>query len=330
MDDYLLIEGHPGSGKTTVFKHLSYTVAQKNTVKGLHDYLPVLIFIKDLKGFFDRKEEIKHTSSTAEALLTYYFQFTENSLDIETVRSYCKAKKALFLLDGLDEIELKYRNIVVDSFADFRIKNAGNKLVFSGRPHGLEGTAIDRFGKKHVRILPLNMQQIEKFVTNWFQYVYPEGSKIGDKTTQGMISEIKAHPDIDKLTDNPLMLTAVCILYHDGKELPGQRAELYKKFIISLLYKRFSDYEKIYDFLKTLASNMQAKSIRGTDRTFAVEILGRIYIKQDGEKEGEYKNKIEKLFDDIESNCGLLKYENGEYLFWHLTFQEFLTAVYLI
>ena len=68
-----------------------------------------------------------------------------------------------------------------------------------------------------------------------------------------MIGEIKAHPTIEKLIDNPLMLTAVCILYHDEKELPGQRAELYKKFIDNMLYRRFDEPERVHQFLKHLA-----------------------------------------------------------------------------
>jgi formylglycine-generating enzyme required for sulfatase activity/predicted MPP superfamily phosphohydrolase/energy-coupling factor transporter ATP-binding protein EcfA2 len=329
-NEYLLIEGHPGSGKTTLLKHISYAITQKNDPKGMEDFLPVLIFLKDLKGFFDDTKEIKPSLSTAEALLSYYFRTAENGLDLETVKRFCKVKKAIFLFDGLDEIELPYRNIVVNSFADYRLKNEGNKVVFSGRPHGLEGVAIDRFSKKHIKILPLNMTQIEKFIENWFHYVYSEGSRLGEKSAQGIISEIKAHPDINKLTDNPLMLTAICILYHDGKELPGQRAELYKKSVNSLLYKRFIDYEKIHDFLKALAFHMHSKNIRGADRVFATGILKQVYKIQDSERDEEYRKRIEKLFDDIESNCGLLKYENGEYLFWHLTFQEFLAAVYIV
>ena len=80
--------------------------------------------------------------------------------------------------------------------------------------------ASDRFGENHVKILPLNMEQTEMFIRNWFRYVYSEGSRIGVKNAEGMISEIKAHPSIEKFIDNPLMLTAICILYHDGKELP--------------------------------------------------------------------------------------------------------------
>ena len=46
--------------------------------------------------------------------------------------------------------------------------------------------------------------------------------------------------DIDK----PLMLAAICILYHDGRELPGQRAELYKNYMITKCgwYRSWSDF----------------------------------------------------------------------------------------
>jgi predicted NACHT family NTPase len=140
----------------------------------------------------------------------------------------------------------------------------------------------------------------------------------------------REHPSIDVLTDNPLMLTAICILYHDGKELPGQRAELYKKFLISLLYKRFPDYEKVYDFLKTFAFKMHSAGARSADRAFAVGVLRSVYKRQDGESEEDYRKRTERLFDEIEPRCGLLKFESGQHLFWHLTFQEFLTAVYIV
>ncbi len=55
-----------------------------------------------------------------------------------------------------------------------------------------------------------------------------------------------------RLIDNPLMLTTVCILYHDGGVLPGQRAELYKKFVNNLLCRRFDEPEKVHRFLMDL------------------------------------------------------------------------------
>jgi predicted NACHT family NTPase len=89
--------------------------------------------------------------------------------------------------------------------------------------------------------LELNSGQIEEFIKKWFKYVYSAGAGIGAKNADAMIGEIREHEAIEKLIVNPFMLTAVCILYHDRKELPSQRAELYKKFIDGLLYKRFKE-----------------------------------------------------------------------------------------
>ena len=72
------------------------------------------------------------------------------------------------------------------------------------------------------------------------------------------------------------------------------------------------------------------KGVRGVDRITAIDTLKRIYEQDKGELPLEYKKKIEDLFDEIEPNCGLLKFENGQYNFWHLIFQEFLTATYLV
>ena len=328
--DYLLIEGHPGSGKTTLLRHLCYCLARELHYKGLDDVLPLLIFMKDLKAFFDSHADAHASAETAEALLEYSFQPSKNGLDINTIQGFVKTGKAILILDGLDEIEAQYRNIIVHSVADYRALNLGNKVILAGRPHGIEGAAVSMFGARHVRVLPLNMAQIEEFIRKWFRHVYSKGSRIGEKTAEGMISEIKEHPSIDVLTDNPLMLTAICILYHDGKELPGQRAELYKKFLISLLYKRIPDYEKVYDFLKTLAFRMHSAGVRGADRAFAAGVLRSVYKMQDSESEKDYRKRTERLFDEIEPRCGLLKFESGQHFFWHLTFQEFLTAVYTV
>lgn len=174
------------------------------------------------------------------------------------------------------------------------------------------------------------MEQIEEFIKKWFHHIYAKSSSLGGKTAEGMISEIRIHPAIERLIDNPLMLTAICILYHDGKELPGQRAELYEKFVDNMLYRRFKDPENVREFLMTLAFEMHSKGVKGEDRDFTVAVLQKTYNRQDKETEKDYRDRIERLFNDIEPNCGLLKLEDGEYQFWHLTFQEYLTARYII
>ena len=333
--DYLLIEGHAGSGKTTLLKHLTYCLARKNNdgfqIKGMDDFLPVLILLKDLNDFFTGSEEKLSRGVNAEDILIWYFRSKMGSvLSIETLNKFLKAQKAVFLLDGLDELLPRYRDTIANAFADLRVKNKGSKVVFTGRPHGIEGAAVKRFGNKHIAILALNMEQVKEFIRKWFTYLYPGTSGIGSKNAEAMIGEVKAHPAIEQLIDNPLMLTAICILYHDGKELPGQRAELYKKFVDNLLYRRFDDSEMVHDYLKTLAFKMHSEGIRAVDRAFAVGVLKGVYKRKPEETEENYKKRIRDTFDDIEPKCGLLKFESGQFNFWHLTFQEFLTARYIM
>ena len=275
---YLLIEGHPGSGKTTLLKHLSYSLVQHVEVKGLSGFLPILIFLKDVRGYFEKNKDARPKASTAEEMMAYYFNETENGLDVETALAFCDAERAVFLLDGLDEIaEGKDRDLTVASFADFMGKRGGVKVVFSGRAHSMDGAVIERFGVAHLSIQSLNMEQVQDFIRKWFAYIHHQGSKVGVRTAEEMIGSVKTHQGIDAFVGNPLMLTAICILYHDGRELPDQRAELYKRFVDNLLYKRFPRPEKVNAFLKKLAFEMHARGVRGVDRITAINTLKSIY-----------------------------------------------------
>lgn len=332
---HLLIEGQAGSGKTTLLKHIAFCLARKDNqsckIDSSEELLPLLILLKDLNGFFKDPNQPNRNGSDALPILDWYFKEKMNGfIEVALVKSFLKEKRAVLLLDGLDELLPEYRDLVVNAFADLIIKYGGNRLIFTSRPHGIEGAAIKRLGDRHIKILSLNMEQVNRFIHKWFIYLYPGSSGIGGKNAQAMISEIKTHPAIEQLIDNPLMLTAICILYHDEKELPGQRAELYKKFIDNMLYRRFKDPGNVHAFLSHLAFEMHTRKVRGADKSFILEILRKVYKKEGQETEMDYKNRIDHLFEDIEPKCGLLKLEGGQYAFWHLTFQEFLTAQYLV
>jgi len=347
---FILMEGSAGSGKTTLLKHFTWRLAQKEnwgnetadkrknkstpadgiSMKTMDGVLPILIYLKDINDYF-RDALDKNREATAEDIMDWYFRSKASSvIDIQTARRFIDAKKAAILLDGLDELLPKHRNKTVDAFADLRLKHPGVRVVVSGRPHSMEGAAIKRFGDRRVKVLPFEMDQIETYINKWFTYLYPGNMGIGARNAQAMIAEVQAHNAIAELSENPLMLTAICILYHDGKELPDQRAELYKKFIDNLLHRRFSESEKVHDYLKTLAYKMQMKRVRGVPRSVATETLKGIYKIRSEETPKEYQKRMEARFDDLEPKCGLLKLENGEYMFRHLTFQEFLAAHYIV
>ncbi len=340
----LLIKGHAGTGKTTLIKHLSYRLMKGDCVEGLEGYIPILIFLKELNTFLITNN---NNSFNADDLLTHYFSQQENVLDIKTINDFLKSQKALFLLDGLDEVYEEYRDVVVTVFNNKLCKHVQdesktrfkekNKIAISSRPHGLHSEAINVFGSKISTVLPLNMDQIECFIKKWFNYINRETNTDifleGNVTAKGLIEQIKAHDATRELMDNPLMLTAICLLYYDGKELPNQRSELYKKFVTHLIYCKFEgvkDRRRIQDFLQTLSFRMHSKGMKSADRSFALKALKHIYKRESGESQKGYNIRAELLLDELDPKCGLLKRDRGSYRFWHLTFQEFFTALYLI
>lgn len=321
----LVIEGKAGSGKTTLVKHMAYMTAEEKDWKGLGGWLPVLIFLKDLKGL--RASGLSANSKGAEDILSHYFEATECGLDLCTVLSYCDANRAMFLLDGLDEIVPELRKTVAAAFAALRRRYPDCKFILSGRPHGVDDAVRRWFGKTIIGINPLNMGQVESFVHRWFSHVFEWESKNIQKTAEEMLGEVRAHQNIADLIETPLMLTAVCLLYLDERELPGQRAELYHKFIENLLHRRFQNPEKARNFLMGLAGWMHGEHVKGMDRCKATDILSAEFPKNPDESDLQYAARLEKAFDEMEPACALLECEDGQYGFQHLTFQEFLTAV---
>ena len=324
--DYLLIEGQAGSGKSTLLKHLTYTMIKNESVAGLEGYLPVLIYLKDLQTIVRRLDIMTGSAAAGEKILTEYFKETDNGLNIALVKAFCQAGRALFLIDGLDEMEVALRDKVVVSLADLR-SVYGCRMVLTGRHHGVEDThVLQRFGDRHIRINNLTEGQIETFIGNWIKYIYPAESGLDVKTAGEVISEIRAHLTISKLLETPLMLTAICILYHNGGRLPEQRAELYKQFVENLIFKRFDDSEKVLSFLSQQAFTIHSKEMREFGRHDALTIYGR----EPEETDIQYRQRLDQKFTAVEQNCGLLKFEMGHYEFWHLSFQEFMAVRYLV
>jgi formylglycine-generating enzyme required for sulfatase activity/energy-coupling factor transporter ATP-binding protein EcfA2 len=326
-NEYLLIEGQAGSGKTTLIKHLAHSIIRENNPFGYKGYLPVLIFLKDLQDFVHSGGRRGASRSTAVDFLTAYLK--DNGLEFNVVKRYCREGRVLFLVDGLDEIDWKTRDLIVDSLADFRIQHKC-RMVFTGRPHGIRGSINSRFSGKHTGILTLNQKQIEEFIRKWFSYFFSAGSKVADDEAQAMINDIRSNPSVEMLTETPLMLTAMCVLYHEGRQLPEQRAELYKKFVDNLICKKFGDKEEVSGFLINLAFKVHKARERNFDLDLAYEVMNEVFPQQTSETVPQHKIIRKKKFEEIELNCGLLKkMEDGRYFFWHLTFQAFLVAVYI-
>ncbi|MCP5007096.1 MAG: SUMF1/EgtB/PvdO family nonheme iron enzyme [Planctomycetes bacterium] len=327
----LVVAGQPGSGKTTLIKHLAYTILEQKNEYGFKDCLPLLILLSGLQIAVKKLEQIDSGQTIpgvpfAEEILIKYFEETGNGLNIETVRAYAEKEKLILLIDGLDEIEEAIRAPIISSLVDYRNKY-NIKIVLAGRPSGIDYKVREKFANEsQVTINNLNELQINEFLSKWFDHI--PAMKEKGLTVKDIEEEIRSHDHIRELIETPLMLTAICVLYYNGGRVPDQRAELYEKFINNLLFNRFEREEAktVRKFLMALACKVHSQTNHKERK--------RYFNKRTGTDElkviypGDGAEELEERFNIIVQRCGLLKEEDRKYLFWHLSFQEFLTARY--
>ena len=333
----MVLRGSAGTGKTTLVKYLAYTVSHGTGESALRGTLPVPVFLKDLWSLYDKEIRSPGNEVSFESLLEAYLKKTRCPLTLRVVEDFLSQDRALFLLDGLDEIPERLRAGLVETIASFRFAHQENRFLLTGRPHGITGKALDRFGKYLHDIEPLDRSRIETFIVKWFRAVSGQARGLADLNAGDMIADIREHEHISVFTQNPLLLTAVCILYQVGKRIPEQRADLYRRIVDNLLFRRFQDsrdpekVNRVGQFLMRLAFTMQTHNVRSVDEGEAKELLKQIFPPKEPVKPADYRSRLHALFEDIEPNCGLLnRLSSGEVEFSHLTFQEFLAARYMI
>jgi formylglycine-generating enzyme required for sulfatase activity/calcineurin-like phosphoesterase family protein len=335
----LLVRGNAGMGKTTLIKHLAYSLTHGTGSEALRGYLPVLVFLKDFWPVYQEQLPKKtQVNITFELLLEIYLEKSRCPLTMEIVKRYLSQNRALILLDGLDEVPESIRGDLVELVHRFQFEHSGNHCLLTSRPHGIEGSGLQCFGKYLRDIEPLDEKKSSDFIYKWFHAVSGQAEGFAGVNAADFISDIRMHEHAKVFTQNPLLLTALCIFYLvGGKRIPDQRADLYDRITSNLLHRRFhhpAEPEKVNqvrEYLMHLAFTMQTRHIKSIDAFDSKELLKNKYPQKDDESAHDYKKSIDRMFDGIEPVCGLLnRLSSGEIEFNHLSFQEFLAAKHIL
>ncbi|MCP5102756.1 MAG: NACHT domain-containing protein, partial [bacterium] len=141
----VLVRGGAGTGKTTLIKHLAYTITQRQGPPSLSGYLPVMVFLNDIWPIYESQG--RHTAVTFQELLKTYLETPDSTLEIGVVENFLAQGRALLLLDGLDEVPRHLRDNLVKLVAKFRDKRINNRFLLTGRPHGISGIVRKHFGQ---------------------------------------------------------------------------------------------------------------------------------------------------------------------------------------
>jgi predicted NACHT family NTPase len=239
--------------------------------------------------------------------------------------------KLLILLDGLDEVPTERMNEAIRQIQNFVDLHDQNRFITSCRVAAYRHN-FRRF--TDVEMANFDDAQIEKFITNWFRSEPQTGQDCWQKLNN------KEHKSAKELTQTPLLLTLVCLLYQRSRKFPTNRATLYERALRVLLEEWAAEKgipnEDIYRGLDTKRKEMMLSEIAHhafqADRLF----LPKREITDQIEQLLREMLPDEKFIDgtavlkSIEVQHGVLvERAEGIYSFSHLTLQEYLTAQYI-
>lgn len=136
----------------------------------------------------------------------------------------------IVLLDGLDEVPLKHRDIILTEISDFRRRFPKAAIVCSSRPNrALESST----GLKVAHVDPMTLPQITSVITN---AVFDESKK------RGFIQQLSSglYKNHRSFLSNPLLATIMLITFDFSTEIPSRLSLFYSQVFEALFYKHDS------------------------------------------------------------------------------------------
>jgi HEAT repeat protein len=217
----MVVLGAPGSGKSTLLRYLARRAAEDSGA-----FVPIQVSLRDYAT------ALAGDNTLALSEFALRMASAGNSTLRQALDDESKNGRVLWLVDALDEAR---------GWAANAARHAGQlsgQLILTSRPVGYVSTGLESL--PHFEVLPLTPENVDEFLQSWFGLLATQQAADDDWTTARVTwlkKQLETRPRIRTLTRNPLLLTFLVILAGKDpvQELPGQRAELYRRYIEELL-----------------------------------------------------------------------------------------------
>ncbi|MCK6585774.1 MAG: NACHT domain-containing protein, partial [Anaerolineales bacterium] len=355
----IIITGGPGCGKTTVLQHIAWSLAQgwlensnfaekKTGIKPpypLPIYVPLNLYARHLRDFANAPAKKRTLAGFISEYLVLNMVGPEISSDFFAFLLQEK-DSVLLLLDGLDEVPTEDERIQVRNDIEKLISGKDNlRMVVTSRTAAYIGPARLGHDFRHIRVLPLQMEQIESMVRKAYNYRFVNSPTRAKKSANDLIEGIqrleqerrkRLGENAEPLVDSPLMVRMMLVVAANNRVLPNQRADLYDKTVNAMLRpENILDEKVAEDISKRVGGGVSIH--REMLQTLA------FHLHQRGEKQGKevdeqilreilepaYAIHIDDLLKLARARGGVLDFRGGAFRFLHLSFQEFLVGRYL-
>ena len=311
----LLIEGRPGSGKTTLVHKFSQDWASgKLNLKNVR-----FLFLVHLRVL------LNDPSIKLRDILKHYY---EDQVRLDQILDHSErfsGEGLCFVLDGLDEYSPKgKKNTTIFKLINKELLPK-SIVVVASRPAAV--VHLKSVATKRVEVLGFQKEQISQYIK---EYKFSNVEKI-----QNLQSYLEQHPNVHHMCYLPIHASMVCYLFNlKGTALARTETEMYTSFMIHTLLRTVMRCDENERYLQS------PDDLPEMERGIFFQICKLAFEKTVSSKQVMKRSEIKHFFKDVscgKESLGLVTVDciaakfgfQDLYTFLHLTFQEYLAAYHI-
>ena len=315
----LLVEGRPGSGKTT----LMHKVTRDWAIKGNILLDAELVILVPLRLLTDHGEGLKLVD-----IINLYINSPEKAGEIMSEIEMNKGANVCIILDGLDEYQYrdKKSNLIYRLLHKTLLQQS--MVIVSSRPQG--SAKLRRLNMVRTRIEVLGFSKDDIFN-------YLEKYDFNDEQMATRLKKyLSDHSSVLNMCYLPVHTAMICYLYRVmGDNIPVTETKVYEKFTLQSIVRKLKrddeDVEIYFDTLSELKGRLKDDFANICELAYKMTTEGRQAIdKKEAQvslsKDGSDEPTLGLVTVDVVAK--LLKIEDF-YTYLHLTFQEYLAAIHI-
>ncbi len=316
----VLVEGRPGSGKTTLVHKLIKDWADGTAL--VHAKLVFLVSLRSL---------CSDQGDTLFSLLKPLYSSSGASL--ESVISAIEKKNGqgvCFVFDGLDE----YHPQVKDKTVVFRLLHKSYlplaMVIVSSRPGAL-ARLRQEVVTQHIEVFGFSKEQIYEYIDK-----FPFGTRLDSSFGPAKLKEyLKSHPNVLDMCYLPIHAAIICFVYQTKRgHLPHTQTQIYTEFARSMILRHLKrkdtevqlySLQELPDSVSDSFSKLCLFALNMTLEGKQVISAHEVRVCEDTSPHGDWSLGL------ITCNHTAQLYGvSTSYMFLHLTLQEFLAAYHVV